>query len=378
MTHSLLFTRSRWWMLATLGLTAMIFAACGGGGSDARSSDPRPDTAGSPTQPSDLPASIPGAQLDGDADADVDVDVDVDGVASARLSPLADATTWLYQLQGRDDEDLDLVALSAYGADLLVVDFSRNGSNDGAFTPTEIAAAQADGAVVIAYLSIGEAESYRDYWSDAWVRDGQLAADAPAWLGPFNPDFPDNHKVRYWLPEWQELVLGPSGLLRRIADAGFDGVYLDIIDAYEYWETLPAPAPPQQGPQMAEFIKRIAHTARIEFDRPDFLIVPQNGAGILATLADDQQRELLDVVDGIGVEDTFFFGTDDENNPLNPQDDAISDIERFRDAGKPVFAVDYLTDVQLQRDFYDRARAADFNPLVTVRDLDRVIAQPTP
>ena len=129
---------------------------------------------------------------------------------------------------------------------------------------------------------------------------------------------------------------------------------------------------------MAEFVQRVAYTARVDFDRPDFLIVPQNGAGILTTLTDTQQRDLLNAVDAIGVEDTFFSGPDDENNPFDPQNDAIADIERFRAAGIPVFAVDYLTDPDLQRDFYERARVAGFVPLVAVRELDRVIDQPAP
>jgi len=352
--------------LVPLALAAFVSAACGGASNDVPPSVVQPSI----SQPATAEPETPDTASVSDSD--------VGSAVAVRPSPLAGASTWLYQLQGRNGQDLDLAALSAHGADLLVVDFSRDGSDTGAFTSQELAAAQAGGAIVIAYLSIGEAEAYRDYWREAWVQDGQLAADAPAWLGPPNPEFPDNHKVRYWLPEWQEVILGPSGLLRRIVGAGFDGVYLDIVDAYEFWEELPAVGPPQQGPQMAEFIRRIAHTARVELDRPDFLIVPQNGAGILTTLTDDQQRELLDAVDAIGVEDTFFFGSDDENNPLDPQHDAIADIQRFRDAGKPVFAVDYLTTLDLQRDFYDRARAAGFVPLVAVRDLDRVIGQPTP
>ena len=85
--------------------------------------------------------------------------------------------------------------------------------------------------LVVAYLSIGEAEDYRYYWQPGWE------ADPPFWLDEENPDWPGNYKVRYWDPRWQAIIFGnPSSYLKRILDAGFAGVYLDLIDAFEYFE----------------------------------------------------------------------------------------------------------------------------------------------
>jgi len=45
--------------------------------------------------------------------------------------------------------------------------------------------------------------------------------------------------VQYWDTEWQEIIYGNSeSYLKKIIDAGFDGVYLDIIDAFEYFEDM--------------------------------------------------------------------------------------------------------------------------------------------
>ena len=44
--------------------------------------------------------------------------------------------------------------------------------------------------LVIAYMSIGEAENYRYYWQEEWE------GNPPSWLAEKNPDFPDNYKVR--------------------------------------------------------------------------------------------------------------------------------------------------------------------------------------
>ncbi len=84
---------------------------------------------------------------------------------------------------------------------------------------------------VLAYLSIGEAEDYRPYWKEEWKNS------PPPWLEDENPDWPGNFKVRYWMEDWQRVLMGDrKALLDRIIDAGFDGVYLDIIDGFRYFE----------------------------------------------------------------------------------------------------------------------------------------------
>ena len=75
--------------------------------------------------------------------------------------------SWAYQLQGDDGEPLDLAALAASSFELFVIDYSRDGSDEGAFTAADLAPLQAGGRTVLAYFSIGEAESYRYYWDPA-------------------------------------------------------------------------------------------------------------------------------------------------------------------------------------------------------------------
>ncbi|MFC2102311.1 endo alpha-1,4 polygalactosaminidase [Bacteroidota bacterium] len=85
--------------------------------------------------------------------------------------------------------------------------------------------------LVLCYMSIGEAENYRYYWTPGW----EFAN--PVWLEKPNPDWPGNFKVRYWDPGWQAIIYGnDNSYIKRILDAGFDGVYLDIVDAFEYFE----------------------------------------------------------------------------------------------------------------------------------------------
>ena len=84
----------------------------------------------------------------------------------------------------------------------------------------------------MAYMSIGEAENYRYYWQAGWD------SAPPSWLDSQNPTFQDNFLVRYWQPEWQEIIChGENSYLQRIIEAGFDGVYLDVVDAFEQYES---------------------------------------------------------------------------------------------------------------------------------------------
>ena len=87
--------------------------------------------------------------------------------------------------------------------------------------------------LIICYMSIGEAEDYRYYWEDEWYYN------PPSFLDKENPDWPGNYKVKYWDPSWQAIIYGnDNSYLKKIIDSNFDGVYLDIIDAFEYFENL--------------------------------------------------------------------------------------------------------------------------------------------
>ena len=79
-------------------------------------------------------------------------------------------------------------------------------------------------------MSIGEAEDYRWYWQNSWNKN------PPAFMCPENPEWKGNYKVKYWYLSWQEIICGTDSYLSKILLAGFDGVYLDIIDAFEYFE----------------------------------------------------------------------------------------------------------------------------------------------
>ena len=254
-----------------------------------------------------------------------------------------------------------------------------------------------------AYLSIGEAEDYRSYWNPAWVdpNGNPLPGVAPAWLGPENPEWEGNYKVRYWHRAWKQTLFGSAAgpdrtPLDRIIDQGFDGVYLDVVDAFDYWS--------DENPEMSrrlarermvtllEQISTYAHTTR---GLPNFRVVIQNGADIVwddNDQPDDLRDRVATVVRGIGHEDLFYDGT-------KPQ--TAAHVRRARDATRDLFenvlfahsipqplcyfAIDYVIAGRNINSAANRTRAADFHQKATEagllpyaarsdRELDQVVS----
>jgi len=133
-----------------------------------------------------------------------------------------------------DSKQSFINAIEQTNYDLLIID---SYFNEEPFDNAEIEALKmkksGEKRLVISYLSIGEAENYRYYWQDEWN------TNRPAWLYKENPEWEGNFKVWYWDENWQSIIFGnDSSCLKKILDAGFDGAYLDIIDAFEYFEDI--------------------------------------------------------------------------------------------------------------------------------------------
>ncbi|MBW2015857.1 MAG: endo alpha-1,4 polygalactosaminidase [Deltaproteobacteria bacterium] len=153
---------------------------------------------------------------------------------SAPIGSLGEAKNFLYLINPGEysSKDAFISAVSATDYDLVILDLFFG---DKPLTPSDLTILKRKSGggkrLVIAYMSIGEAEEYRYYWQEEWKKH------PPEWLAEENPDWPGNYKVCYWDPEWQGIIFGnQKSYLKKILDAGFDGVYLDIIDAFQYFE----------------------------------------------------------------------------------------------------------------------------------------------
>jgi cysteinyl-tRNA synthetase, unknown class len=279
----------------------------------------------------------------------------------------AGVNDFAYQLQ-----DVNLTQMGASRFDLVVMDFSSDGSEAGRYTVSQISSLQHSPGgekVVLSYLSIGEAEDYRWYWRDAWDADHDGVPDpgAPSWLGPGDPDWEGNYYVHYWDPAWQAIVMQ---YLDKVMAAGFDGVYLDLVDAYEFWEPggdsgLDRAAAKEE---MVEFVKSIASYCRVEKGKAAFAVFPQNGEGLAA------YPDYVQTITGIGKEDLFY--DDNTAQPVAYTREAAGYLDTILRAGRVVLVTDYPTQPALIDDFYDRTKEKGYIPYATVRDLDVLTVNP--
>jgi cysteinyl-tRNA synthetase, unknown class len=152
------------------------------------------------------------------------------GMNANNVIELSDVKNFLYLInpwQFSSKTDF-LTALAATNFDALILDLEFE---DGPLTAADVEAlkTKANGGkrLVLCYLSIGEAEDYRSYWSSTW------SANPPEWLLDENPDWPGNYPVQFWHSEWQAIVLN---MIDSVLAAGFDGIYLDRVDVYEEFE----------------------------------------------------------------------------------------------------------------------------------------------
>jgi cysteinyl-tRNA synthetase, unknown class len=262
---------------------------------------------------------------------------------------------WAYWLNGPR-----LGELGATKYELVVIDFSKDGSSKGAFSTRQIEALRHSTCErrVVAYLSIGQAEDFRSYWRASWNRS------RPAWIIGRDPDWEGAYWVRYWDDEWQQRVYQ---YLDQIIAQGFDGIYLDRVDAYE--ESY------ARGHErdMVDFVLAIARYARARSPLgDDFGVIVQNAADLGGRHAD-----YLAEVTGIGQEEAYVAATNKVRS--SAQRAAIeAELNLFRQTsrGRLVLTVDYADTDKLVQDAYQRSRAARFVPYVTDVELDRLTINP--
>lgn len=263
--------------------------------------------------------------------------------------------SWGYQLQR-----LDVVALAASPFDLLVIDHApdRVESVELLFRRPDIEALKVkpDGGrrVVLAYMSIGEAERYRFYWDEKWLEK----ESCPAWLGPVNPQWAGNYPVQYWEPQWQSLMFGKSdSYVDRVLDAGFDGIYLDRADVYEQFKTRPA-----AEVEMVSFMTGLMDHARSI--KPEAIVVLQNAEELL------RNKQIRDRLDGAAKE-SLYFNADKASEPM-PADEQLAaenDLKLLKRAGGKVMVVEYLDDAALAESARKQAQRDGFLIHFTERTL---------
>jgi cysteinyl-tRNA synthetase len=261
-----------------------------------------------------------------------------------------------YQLQ-RARRD----AIAESGFDMVVVSTAVAGSSPTAIP--EMKEAAGGDLLVLAYLSIGQAEQYRPYFQPEWLDH------PPGWLDDPDEDWRGSYWVRYWEPAWQEIVYGtPDSMLDEIVAWGFDGVYLDRVDTYRYY--LERDGRQTAAAEMVDFVIDLAAHARET--RPGFGVFPQNAEELGLEFP-----ELMEVSTGIGVEDLYYgYPWDNQASPAGWTAEREMVLDQWVEAGKLVLTIDYTIEPEQINDAYRRSLERGYVPYVTDRGLDRLRVNP--
>jgi cysteinyl-tRNA synthetase, unknown class len=266
--------------------------------------------------------------------------------------PLMAAKTWHYQLTNYDLEKLNKVE-----ADVFVIDYALEGGKvPMSREQVERLKKKPDGSrrYVISYMSIGEAEEYRYYWQEGWK------TQKPVWLGPENCAWPKAHAIRYWRDEWKDISFRkPDSYIKRIIDAGYDGVYLDRVDMYDWFKK-------ENANSRAEMIKYMVElSTQAKTWKPGFFILPQNAEELMS------DRAYRRAIDGMGKEEFLHSGS--ETGKRNPEGDIASTYSHLSHllwAYKPVFAVEYVLTREAIAKSEAELRSLGIVPTVQTRGLD--------
>lgn len=318
------------------------------------------------------------------------------------LPLLSEVRHWLYLIDVYlDPETVTKIANSDH--DMVVLDFIPSEEGNADFPMAQVIAqlhAAARPKLVLAYIDTGQAESYRTYWQPGW------GVGNPEWIAGADPDgWQGDFPVAYWYEEWREIWLGTDGLLQQIIDAGFDGVYLDWVEAYSD-ENVLAIAEIDGVDAQQEMIRWVADIADFgRSQKPGFLVIGQNAAELA------QHDDYLQAIDAIAQEQVWFDGGADNDPPgdcplprtesevdsdayrnsLSPicrrqyddfpestlhvgSEEYLNDLHLAQQKGVLIFTVDYALEPENVAWVYQAAREQGFIPFVGGRALDEFVS----
>ena len=139
---------------------------------------------------------------------------------------------YLYLINGSQypDKEHFIQAVSQSRYQMAIIDLFFH---EEAFTRSEVERMKrmpsGGNRIVLGYVNIGAAENWRYYWNPSWK------IGFPEFLARPYHGYKDEAWVHFWDPEWKKILFGnPGGYLDRLIDSGFDGAYLDNVEAYLY------------------------------------------------------------------------------------------------------------------------------------------------
>lgn len=208
-------------------------------------------------------------------------------------------------------------------------------------TAAELAAVQAAGTKVVAYLSVGEAEGGRPWWP-------KVDLD---WLLGRNENWGSLY-VDAGQPGWQDLLLD-TAIPTILQDMPFDGLFLDTLDTVDVY--------PQTKAGMVQLVERMRERY------PDLILLQNRGFGLL-----DETGPFIDAVMFESMSTDFDFSARTYSTVEREEEPAfVRDMAAKH--GLVGLVLDYAPPDNLAaiRRSYERGRAYGFVPYVSTIELNR-------
>lgn len=246
------------------------------------------------------------------------------------------SSNWSYQLQG------DMNSTARTNSDLAVVDPDHTGS------PQRLKKKPSGGdRPVLAYISVGEAETWRGYYKSGKGGKNWNTGKTQGWG--------NNYAVKYWDPEWKSIV---KSRVRKALAQGYDGVYLDRVDTYENVK-----APGGSRAEMIKLVKEVAAEARSA--KGGAKVYVQNAEELLT------DKSYVASIDGIAKEDLYYgINHDGRRNSKGDIDASVNLLKKAKAQGKAVHVVEYV-DGKSRSSAEDEIRKQGFVPAFAPRQLQR-------
>lgn len=216
----------------------------------------------------------------------------------------------------------NLSQLASYKSKVIVIDYSKDGSEKGEFTKEEIEILKKEGNKVFAYLNVGVAEEWRFYWKN--FDKSLLIAPLENWHGEYY--------VKYWENSWLNIL---NEYMRRISNAAFDGVMLDWVNVYEH--TMLKERTGKTERELEKFMAQLVKKLSSKFKEFEFALV--NGEKLILDSPDilTESNNIKYIV----IESLFF-----ENQKLDITSkrfsDRLSSILKAQSMGIKVLSVEYI------------------------------------
>jgi len=324
---------------------------------------------------------------------------------TAEPLPFSQVRYWAYQIQNLDAPGaVDDLMDSPY--DMIVVDptvtseYGFNAKDMIQKIKNSKAHDRFHRKLVMAYIDIGEAEEWRWYWDDhpTYEQLGecrlqyvtQIQTWAP-WVVACDPDgWAGNYPVAFWDSDWKDIVINGTALgsgldlyfasmLDEVIKDGFDGVYIDWVEAWEMSAVRVRAQKEGKDPaqEMLKLIKEIRAYGRAY--NPGFLVIQQNSSQLIFEVG---ASALFSAVDAIAQEGVWWDGaaTDDWNDPegydkpSGNEDYYLPRLRAYKAAGLPVFVCEYA--LENAEDAYKKAKSEGFLAYVTRTSLSKLTTTP--